>query len=152
MNRTLAFMQALLSRDAAKPCLNFALSFRSNPAKAGQYCGWFILPGDVHGRQVCRPDGSPLWRESVAQAEADAGHALVDALQTIKREIEESAAFPRIVHQGRRTYWEVGPHLYQATENPETPPALGSGYRSLATLCRLKGDTPPAASTRESGR
>jgi hypothetical protein len=52
---------------------------------------------------------------------------------------------PRVVHTGRAaTYWEVAPGLYQATRSPSVRPAMnGAGYRNLATLCRLKGDTPP---------
>lgn len=51
--------------------------------------------------------------------------------------------FPRIVHRARRTYWEVAPGVFQATESPDLQPQGAGGYASLAALCALKGDPEP---------
>ena len=64
---------------------NFAISFRSHPTEPGKYSGWFIMPGDAYGRDVRDALGERRWRSTVAEAEADAGHALVGALQAAKQ-------------------------------------------------------------------
>lgn len=81
---------------------------------------------------VCTP--GPFCEHSIAVAEK-ARDLLADAL-----------AFPRVAHQGRRTYWEIAAGLYQTTVSVDVLPNMnGAGYPDLAALCRLKGDTPPAA-------
>ena len=65
--------------------LNFGISHRQDPAGPSRFCGWFIMPGDAYGRDVRDALGQRRWRSTVAEAEADAGHALVEALQAAKQ-------------------------------------------------------------------
>lgn len=69
----------------ARTSTDFAISYRSDPQSPAAWCGVYILPGDAQFRSVVGPSGAPVWRESVKAAEADAGHALVAALQQLKR-------------------------------------------------------------------
>lgn len=43
-------------------------------------------------------------------------------------------AYPRIVHQGRRTYYEVSPGVFN------TDPKATGGYARLESLMALKGE------------
>lgn len=84
--RLVALAAAAITGQAGRTSTDYAISYRGNP-KGGAlpWCGCFILPGDAEARIVVDASGEPVWRASTHEAEADAGHALVGALQAQKR-------------------------------------------------------------------
>ena len=79
------FMTTLARKAQDAANADFAISYRSD---ARGFVGVFALPGDAHFRQCRTPSGELRLRETYQEAEADAGHALVDALQKFKANLD----------------------------------------------------------------
>ena len=65
--------------DTLAPVTEAAMSY-SGPWDGKGYTGLFILPGDVHWRTCKDTAGQTVFHPTIAEAEADAGHRLVAAL------------------------------------------------------------------------
>ena len=79
------FMTTLARKHQDAANADFAISYRSD---ARGFVGIFALPGDAHFRQCRTPSGELRWRATYQESEADASLALVDALQTLKANLD----------------------------------------------------------------